>query len=203
MGGTLNFAFLKELFRETLLEPRSAAGRVLGLGIPQEALWTALVLMAILNAMVTLALLYLSPPADPAMMSMVGASFASPILVTLSIVISLVLTIFALSWVGRSMGGTGSTNDILALVTWFQALQLVARLCIVVTLLTVPPVGAILSLAASIWGIVIFVAFVDRAHGFGSGFKAFGVVVMSLLAIAVGLSLVLSILGTAIMSGGA
>ncbi|WP_166434000.1 Yip1 family protein [Roseovarius spongiae] len=199
----MTFPFFRDLARESLFAPRSAAGRILGMGLSAQWLWTALVLMAVLNAIVTLALFQVAPPGDPEMMALFGPALRSPLLVAGAIVLSLVMTIFALTWAGRAMGGTGQTADILAIVTWFQALQLVARLAIVLLVFAIPLVGALLSLVATVWGLVIFVAFLDRAHGFANIFKTVGVLVVAVIAILIGLSLIAETIGAVLVPGGA
>ncbi len=186
------------LARETLFAPRSAAGRILALNLPSQGLWMALVLMTILNAIVYSATIHLSPTSDPTALAMVPPVFLSPLLFSVALGGALVLTVFALTWVGRAMGGLGTLVDVLALITWLQVLRLALQLAVTVLMLIAPFFGGLLVMVAAVWGLVILVAFIDRAHGFGNLVKAAGVLIVVVVGIVIGLSLILGVLGAAV-----
>ncbi|QIE44253.1 YIP1 family protein [Pseudohalocynthiibacter aestuariivivens] len=197
----MNRDYFVDLTKETLFAPRNAASRILELNLPSQSLWMILVLMTVLNAIAYSASLYLSPPADPATMAMVPPIFRSPLLFSMALGGALVLTVFALTWIGQSMGGSGRLVDILALMTWLQVLRFALQLVVAVLMLVAPFLGGILVLVASVWGLVILVVFIDSAHGFANLFKATGVLITTVFAIVVGLSVILGVIGAAVFAG--
>jgi hypothetical protein len=93
-------------------------------------------------------------------------------------------------------------DDILVLLTWLQVLRLLVQVGVLVLVLVAPVLGALAVIVAAVWGIYILISFVDAAHRFGNMFKATGVILLSLVAMAVGLSAFLSLVGVVVMGGG-
>ena len=190
-------SILQALIIETIRAPADAARRILALKLPQEWLWMALALMCVLNAFVYSVALHMSPPTDPSQAMFIPAAFRSPVLLTLFLFAVLSLTTIVLHRLGRYMDGAGELRDILALVSWLQVLRLVLQLVVVVLSLVAPAFGALLVLVASVWGIYIMAAFVNVAHGYDNIMKAAGVMLLSFLAIAIGMSILLGLIGPA------
>ncbi|MAU54105.1 MAG: YIP1 family protein [Roseovarius sp.] len=195
MGQAMTGTEFWSLARQTLFEPRLAAARILGMGLPLSAAWMGLALMAVLNTLVYTLSLQLGPPADPAAMSMTGPARDMPLLFSVMLFGGLALTALALAHVGRFLGGQGGLAEIVPLLAWMQALRLLVQLGVVVLALAAPVLAALVVLVAAVWGVVILLVFVDEAHGLGGLFRAAGVVVVSILALAVGLSLVIGLIG--------
>lgn len=191
---------LNALIVQSLLRPREAAGVLIGLGLPREALWPALALMSVLNGIVYSLTLRLAPQGDQAAMAM-PPTLHSPILFTLFLFGSLALTVLALHRVGRALGGHAEIEHILVLICWLQVLRLILQVALVVTILLAPMLSALLILAASLWGIYILLGFVDTAHGFGNLFKAAAAIFLALVAMAVGLTLLFGLFGISFMGG--
>lgn len=189
------------LARQTLFEPRLAAAQILGMGLSLPAAWMGLALMAVLNTLVYTLSLQLGPPADPAAMSVTGPARDMPLLFAVMLFGGLALTAVALAHVGRFLGGQGGLAEIVPLLAWMQALRLLVQLGVVVLALAAPVLAALVVLAAAVWGVVILLVFVDEAHGLDSLFRAAGVVVASILALAVGLSLVIGLIGAPMIGG--
>ncbi|MEX1236356.1 MAG: YIP1 family protein [Roseovarius sp.] len=198
----MNTAFAIDLFRQTLTAPRDAANRILALDLPRDSLWMALALMGVLNGIVySLVMQVGDGPQEGAPEMMMPAALQSPLLFTTFLLGALILTVLTLTWVGRKMGGKGETRHILALVAWMQMLRLIVQLVLVVLMVALPLAGLILVVVASVWGMVILVIFVDRAHEFGNIFKAAGVIILGFLGMLVALSTVLSVFGPLVMGG--
>lgn len=197
----MNMSLTSELVGQTLFSPRAAADRIMALWLPREWLWMALALMSVLNGIVYSLSFHLGSPPDDQALQMVPAAFRSPALFTMFLLGALVVTVLALTWIGRILGGTGEVQQVLALIVWLQVLRLGVQLALVLLALALPLGGLLLVLVASVWGLVIMVAFIDRAHGFDNGFKAGAVIVLAVLAVIVGLSAVLSVFATAVIGG--
>ncbi|MFD0857932.1 Yip1 family protein [Roseovarius aquimarinus] len=194
----MNTAFASDLFRQTLTSPREAAQRIIGLGLERDWLWTALILMGVLNGLVYSLVLQMGPGEPSPMMP---ALLQSPLGFTIFLIGALVLTVLTLTLVGRLVGGRAELPQILALIAWMQFLRLVLQIALVVLMLALPLAGLILVLVASVWGLVILVVFVDEAHGLGNVFKAAGVIILGFLGMLVGLSAILGVLGALVMGG--
>lgn len=193
---------LRDLVIETIRAPGSAAARILEVDLPRRWLWMALGLMCVLNAMITSISIRISPPA-PEMQMMVPPALQSPVLFALFLYGALVIMVMVLQWIGQSLGGAATRGDILVLMTWLQVMRLLFQALVLVLSLVSLAVGSIVVLAGSVWAIYIMAAFIDRANGFGNLLKAFGVMVLALIAVAFGLSLFLAVLGIANFGGAA
>ena len=190
----------RDLVIETIRAPRDAAGRLLGMGVPRDVLWMALALMCVLNAIVYSVSLQISPPSSD-VAGLVPGAFQSPLLFALFLFGALVITVFVLHWIGQSLGGQASLWDILVLLTWLQVLRLLFQATVLVLSLVSLSLSALVVLGGSIYAIYILAAFIDRAHGFDNLVKALGIMVLAIVAIAVGVSMLLAVIGGAIMGG--
>ena len=178
------------LLRLTLTDPVAAARLLIGLNLPERALWTGLALAAALQALVfgVSGLLFPNPLPLPGIL-------ATPISFFGLVLVTLVLSVFGLYWAGRWMGGTGSLAAVLVLSVWVQMLRVGVQVLALIFSLTVPILTLFLSLAATIAGVYILLNFVNQAHGLNSLVRAFGVMVASFLIVAVGLTILLSVVG--------
>lgn len=189
------------LVKKSLFAPRDAARQLIDMKLARQWLWMALALMTVLNAIVYSVSLRLSPPQDPAATALVPPLFHSPFLFTIFLFGALAITVFTLHWIGQSMGGKAALGDILVLMTWMQVLRLILQVAVTVLMLVSPILAVLLIFVSSLWGIYILVSFIDTAHQFDNLFKAAGVIIFAVLAMAAGLTVILSTIGIAIMGG--
>ena len=180
----------KSLAMRTLKDPAGAARDLIGLGLPRSALWTALALVASLQAL----LFGLSTMLFPLDLPMQGV-LTTPISFFGLVLIALVLSVYGLVWAGRLMGGEGDLAGVLVLVVWIQMLRVLVQAAALVLTLIMPMLSLLLSLAATIAGIYILLNFVNQVHGLGSLARAFGVLVGAFLIMVFGLSVLLSVIG--------
>ncbi|WP_425039325.1 Yip1 family protein [Primorskyibacter sp. S187A] len=188
---TFNTKSILELSLRSVSEPREVARDLMALNIPHTALWPALGVVVLLSTVLSGGLNMLSPASGGPLAELMNRPFLSAFM-TFG---ALVLTIFGLHWAGRMFGGKGRLGDMILVMTWFQAVLFVAQIALVLVTLALPPLGALLFLGfigVSFW---MAVAFVDAVHHFESYFKAFGVIMFALVAIAFGLSIMLSLMG--------
>lgn len=161
---------LGDLLRHTLRDPRSAARAILGLDLPVQARWLALVLVVVLTVLATQIGLLLFPlPASSAWdVLMRNGLLAVPLQVAF-----LALVALGMSHVGRRFGGRGRFDDALILVAWLETVMLVVQLAQLVAVLAVPPLGlliGIVSLGLFFW---LLTAFTAELNGFDSLPKVF------------------------------
>ncbi|MBJ6370627.1 Yip1 family protein [Sedimentitalea arenosa] len=181
---------LRQLAFLSIKDPATAARILLSVPIPREALWTALALVAVLNAL----LFTLSNILVPAPTPMPGM-FSVPLVYCVLVAGGLVLTIYALFWAGRAMGGQGTLESVMIVIVWLQALRVVAQMGVLLLLVTVPSLSVLLVFAVSLYGLYMLLHFIDQAHKFKSLGRSAGVLIAALLAIVLGLSLLISLFG--------
>jgi hypothetical protein len=186
------------LASDTLSDPRRGAQRVLDLGLPAGALWQALVLVVALSVLLTsLGESLVGSPADP-----LFPLFAAHPLLTAAVQGGLlVLMVYAIHFIGRAFGGTGRFDDALALTVWLQGIILCLQVVQTAFLIVLPPVAGLIGLFGTGLFFWLLSHFVAVLHGFPSVLRTFLGIVLSMIAIAFGLSLIMAILG--ITLGGA
>ncbi|SDC86722.1 YIP1 family protein [Ruegeria marina] len=182
---------LRRLAWMSITDPASAARAVLEMKLERETLWLGFALAVVLNAFLHgLSNLAFGPmtmplPGMPISVVGYGALMAG----------GLALTIAAVHRVGRWLGGQGSFQDVMALIVWMQLLLVAVQAVTLVLALTIPLLSALLALAANLVALYVFLHFIDQAHRLGSLMRAVGVLVLSVLAIAFALFILLSLVG--------
>lgn len=184
----------RQLAVVSVTDPAAAARALIALRPPREALWTALVLVAVLNTLIFVLSGMLVPGPSP-----LPAMLSSPVIYFAIVAGGLVLTVYAIFWTGRAFGGQGALEDILVLIVWMQSLRVLVQVAALVLVLTAPLLSALLVFAAALIGLYMLVHFIDQAHRFGSPGRAIGVLIASVLAIVLGLSVLLSLLAGPIL----
>lgn len=178
----------------TLTDPAGAARTLIGLHLTREVLWTALLLVAVLNALLfAVSNIMLPPPPE------LGLLFHSPMLYFAVVAAGLSLSVVSLQVIGRMLGGAGTLEDIMVLVVWLQLLRVAIQGIALVLALLTPALSAMVVLAAAFYGIFIMLHFINQAHGFGSLLRAAGVLLASALAILLVLTFFLSFIGGSIL----
>jgi hypothetical protein len=173
----------------TVKNPREGAVEVLSLGIPREALWPALALVVVLSIILAnLAALLLAGEAGAAMP--VGPAATGFIQLAL-----LVVMVFAVFWIGRAMGGTGSFEESILLVAWLQFVMVCLQVVQTGVLLISTPIAEIFGLLGTALFLWLLTNFVAVLHGFGSLFRVFVMILVSAFGIAFGLSILLTLIG--------
>ena len=174
----------------TLRAPQEAASYIMRQNLPPEFLWTALALVAILNTIMSTLSNMLVPVPPP-----LDTIVASPFVFSTIVAGGLLLTVYAMYWTGRMMGGRGEVNDLLALIIWLQVLRSVAQAAVLALLIAVPYLASVMVLVAAAATIWIFVNFVSAGLRFNSLVKALVVVIVGGIALMIGLTLFLSVIG--------
>ena len=184
----------RQLAITSLSDPAQAARILMAMRIPRNALWTGLVLVAVLNTILAglSDIVIHNPTPLPTIFSVPAVYFAV-------VTGGLVLTVYSIFWTGRMMSGKGTLEDVLVLIVWLQMLRVMVQAVTLVLFLVMPMFAALLVFAASLVGVYILVHFVDQAHRLGSVPRAAGVLIASVLLIVLGLTMLLSLVGGAFM----
>jgi hypothetical protein len=188
----INFA--KDLFRETILDPAGAGRRIVALDIAPNTGWMLLGLATVLNTL----LFFAMDALFPAPQAMPFAFLSVPWRVALTMFVAVAISVVALFWSGRILDGKARFGDILAMVSWLQMMRVVVQIVTIVLTLFAPLLAALLAFGAGIYGIWILIQFINVAQGYESIGKAVMNLVMTMLALVMTLSLMLSVLGVAV-----
>lgn len=173
---------------QSVTAPREVAALLLSIRPSREALWTAFALVVVLNALVFSISVVVTPVAAPMLLS-------SPAVFLVLQAVALAGSILAFTWIGRLMGGRGHVEEIALLMIWMQGLRvLVQTFVILVAPLSAMLAGVVIMLSTAV-GVWIAVNFLDEAHDLGGPLRALAVLVLGVLAMAFGLSLLLTLAG--------
>ncbi|SNR41391.1 YIP1 family protein [Puniceibacterium sediminis] len=190
----MNLTAFLQLSWNSVVAPRDVARQLISLRLGQEALLLAFALVVVLNALL-FGLTVLATPTSGASQSLLS----SPLFFMILLGGALAITIVALTWVGRMLGGAGRIEDIAVLLIWMQALRVLVQIAMLVLLPLSMAFSAILVLAASVAGVWMLVHFIDEAHGFGNLLRALLVLILAVTGTALGLALFMSLIGATTM----
>ena len=186
---------IKDLAVETLQSPRTAAKKIMALNLSRDALWTALGLVAAINALIySLSLFFGDVSGLPTL-------FSNPILFFVMITGVMVVTVHVFHWTGLAMGGKGDLGEMLALMVWLQGLRAVAQAVMFFLLILSPVLAQLFSLGVGLLGLWITVNFItegQRKQGLSHGI---GVLMLSAVGIVFGLLLLVGLISLGSMGG--
>jgi len=183
-----------EMIVETLRAPREMAGRLIAMQLTSQTLWMGFGLLVILNAVVFFTAQTLLPLPDEVVADM-PVVMRSPFLFAILLAGILVVTIHAIYWAGRAMGGQAQLVDILAVMTWLQVLRLVAQVALFLLQLIAPGLAVLAAMVAGLWGLWLLVEFIDVAHRLNNRGRALSVLIGAVMALFFGLILIVSLIG--------
>jgi hypothetical protein len=186
----MNMTHWRDLAVTSVQDPAAAARDLMSMQIPREALWTGLFLVAILNTLLFVLSNILVPGPSPLPEALSAPTFYFAIVFG-----GLVMTVYAIFYVGRWLGGTGSVADLMVLIVWLQALRVAVQAAALVLMIIFPLLSALLVFAASLVGFYIMLHFIKQAHRLGSLWGSFGVLILAIFAILIGMSVLLSLVG--------
>ncbi len=185
--------WLRSMIRDSLIEPRTAAERLLTLALPQNALWTWLLLLAVLNGLVY----SLTMPSQAELGVMLPGFVQSPLVLAGFMAVLMVVMTWFFMTAGRLMGGEAQFLDMLQVTCWLQSLRLAFQLIVMLVIIVSPGIGGILSIVGGFWGIYILVNFLAEVHRFDTPLRAVGVMVLAVIGVAFALSFLLALFGMA------
>lgn len=184
---------LQSLFVQTIVAPAQAAQHLARLKLPSQALWSLLAIACILNAIGYFLSLRLFPIGDEFYVPFANA----PGVVFVVLFFVMTVSVFAMFLTGRALGGKGSLESILLLMSWLQFVRLAVQIIAWVLMAVLPEFAALFVLAAGLYGVWILVNFVKVAHEFDAIGKAVITLVLTLMGMTMGLSVVLSVIDVA------
>lgn len=174
----------------TLRNPRAAAAVLIGWQLPRGVIWTALALVSCCNAILAgvAELMFPSPVPLPSIMM-------NPLMLFILLAGGMVVTVHALLWAGRAVGGQGELEDVAIVLTWLQALRAAAQAAVVVLALISPALAGMFAMVVMFIGLWVMANFIAQALSFSSAWKAFGLMVALMIGLAFGIIVLLAVTG--------
>jgi len=179
---------------QALRQPREAASTLMSMGIPTAALWPAFGALVCLSVILSFL--------NGGMEQVAGQASLGPLMLAMSSAVAGAASVFLVWKVGAAMDGTGSFEEALLLTVFLQGLIFAGQLVEFALHLFVPPLSGLLSLAIILLTFWINLNFIAALHGFSSLWKAFGVLLLASLGVALILIFLMSLLGVQFIAGG-
>ncbi|WP_425098552.1 YIP1 family protein [Tropicibacter sp. S64] len=174
---------------ETIASPRGVARLLLSLRLPREAVVLGFVLTLVLNALLYSISLMMATDVP------VAGLLASPVALMGMRAIALLILMASFTYVGRLFGGRARFSEVMLLMVWLQVLGVLAQVALTLLSPVAANLAALLAFAASALGAWITSGFLDEAHDFNNAIKAVSVLVLGVIASAVGLAILLNLVG--------
>lgn len=192
---TFTFTQVLALAGRTVQNPREGASEVLSLGLPRDALWTAVALVVVLSILLSQFSALMMGASGAAPMAGIRISPVMGGLVQLGLLVGMAA---AIHLVGRAMGGSGSFPEALLLMAWLQFIMICVQVVQLLAILVIPPLTGIIFILGLVLFLWLLTNFVAVLHGFRSLAQVFVMILVTAFAIAFFLSLVLTILGVTV-----
>lgn len=197
MSDLMDLRFLTRMAFQTVRDPREGANEVLRLAPPRPVLWLMFALMITLSLIMgeVLALIMGPPEVGP-------LTNQTPLALGLLQAAFTFLMVFAITYIGRGFGGSGHFDGALALVIWLQFVLFLVQLLQLVLIIVAPPLAGIVTILAIGLFFWLLSSFITTLHGFQSVGMVFVMSLVSLIAILLVFSIVLTIMGITLDTGG-
>lgn len=181
-----------------LVSPREGASAALSLGVPRAAILP-------MAGLVSVALAYLRflqfEVAGPVNMELPDGTVEQvqiqPLLLAGMLLATIVFGSWALTAIGKRMGGTGQLEEAATLLVYLNMIAVGLNLAILVSMIIMPALSLVLGFAAFTMLIWLSVQFTDVLHGFGSLLKAAGLLLAVVTAVAIGMMFLITLFGGA------
>ncbi len=176
----------------SITRPRDVAKWVMSFDMPRYARWEALLLVVVLSALFAqlTVMIVLQPGAI-----VFAQILLNPWLTGIIQMSVLVIAVFAIYWIGRSMGGKGEFGDAILLVAWLQFCMVCLQILQTVFIFVFAPLASLIGMAGFAIFFWLLTNFVAELHRFKSLPHVFVMVIVSLLGLVFGFSMILSLIG--------
>ena len=169
---------LTRLTLDTLRDPKSVAEHLLGLGLLRPQI-ISLFAVSVCLSVISLFVSNVSMNGDNPFVIVVGPGLVmGPLPVAIMIFVMTLVSALASSRIGRMFGGNGDFNALLIVMSWLQWMQFVFQMLSTLLSFVSIALSGLASLVIFVLTLWIFVAMVDRAHGFESALKSIVTIVL-------------------------
>jgi hypothetical protein len=181
-----------DLVRDTLVRPRSAARRVLGLNIGLATLLEAAVAISCLGMVLGYLAFSHSPGAVDAL---TAAVLGNPLVGAAVQLAAMALIVVLVVRVGRLFGGYGDVWGALMIVVWLNGIMVLLQALQLAAMVLFAPVAVLIALASFIWAVWAFASFVGELHGFSNTVAVLGGVLLTMTGVFLAVAILLAALG--------
>ena len=169
---------LARLTLDTPRDPKSVAENLLGLGLLRPQI-ISLFAVSVCLSVISLFVSNVSMNGDNPFVIIVGPGLVmGPLPVAIMIFVMTLVSALASSRIGRMFGGQGDFNALLIVMSWLQWMQFVFQMLSTLLSFVSIALSGLASLVIFVLTLWIFVAMVDRAHGFESALKSIVTIVL-------------------------
>ena len=169
---------LTRLTLDTPRDPKSIAEHLLGLGLLRPQI-ISLFAVSVCLSVISLFVSNVSMNGDNPFVIVVGPGLVmGPLPVAIMIFVMTLVSALASSRIGRMFGGQGDFNALLIVMSWLQWMQFVFQMLSTLLSFVSIVLSGLASLVIFVLTLWIFVAMVDRAHGFESALKSIVTIVL-------------------------
>lgn len=169
---------LTRLTLDTPRDPKSVAEHLLGSGLLQPQI-ISLCAVSVCLSVISLFVSNVSINGDNPFVIVVGPGLVmGPLPVAIMIFVMTLVSALASSRIGRMFGGQGDFNALLIVMSWLQWMQFVFQMLSTLLSFVSIALSGFASLVIFVLSLWIFVAMVDRAHGFESALKSIVTIVL-------------------------
>ena len=169
---------LTRLTLDTPRDPKSVAEHLLGLGLLRPQI-ISLFAVSVCLSVISLFVSNVSMNGDNPFVIVVGPGLVmGPLPVAIMIFVMTLVSALASSRIGRMFGGQGDFNALLIVMSWLQWMQFVFQMLSTLLSFVSIALSGLASLVIFVLTLWIFVAMVDRAHGFESALKSIVTIVL-------------------------
>ena len=169
---------LTRLTLDTPRDPKSVAEHLLGLGLLRPQI-ISLFAVSVCLSVISLFVSNVSMNGDNPFVIVVGPGLVmGPLPVAVMIFVMTLVSALASSRIGRMFGGNGDFNALLIVMSWLQWMQFVFQMLSTLLSFVSIALSGLASLVIFVLTLWIFVAMVDRAHGFESALKSIVTIVL-------------------------
>lgn len=169
---------LTRLTLDTPRDPKSVAEHLLGLGLLRPQI-ISLFAVSVCLSVISLFVSNLSMNGDNPFVIVVGPGLVmGPLPVAIMIFVMTLVSALASSRIGHMFGGQGDFNALLIVMSWLQWMQFVFQMLSTLLSFISIALSGLISLVIFVLTLWIFVAMVDRAHGFESVLKSIVTIVL-------------------------
>ena len=169
---------LTRLTLDTPRDPKSVAEHLLGLGLLRPQI-ISLFAVSVCLSVISLFVSNVSMNGDNPFVIVVGPGLImGPLPVAIMIFVMTLVSALASSRIGRMFGGNGDFNALLIVMSWLQWMQFVFQMLSTLLSFVSIALSGLASLVIFVLTLWIFVAMVDRAHGFDCALKSIVTIVL-------------------------
>lgn len=181
---------LFDLILRTFVDPRGVAQQLTSRRYDRGTLWSMCLLVIVLSVLFIALGSALFPSVPQA-----GIPIVTPMSLGVILGSVLIILVFCIYFTGRAMGGTGHFPETLLLMIWHQAVSIALQALQILTMFVAPVLGGMVSVIGLGFMIFILLHFINVLHGFDNLAKALATLLVALLGMAIGLSIILTLIG--------